>query len=261
MTVQPPEMKARKIPELTLHRLCELIPPCTEEEFKELKEDIRKNGLQVPIKLFENKILDGRSRYQACLELEKVGHLVEFKPEPFTGTNKEALAYVISMNVKRRHLSASQRSMIAAELVTTTLGGDRSVKLPTEITQEDVATMAGVAVKMVTDAKKVLSHNNPELKMKVLKGEVAVAKAATQVRAEERKASGKTPRKNEKSEADVATKAYTNLQEKLMDALRELKEVSSLAHAKDYVKKTKQRLDETIASMTVEDKEEEKEAA
>ena len=46
-----------------------------------------------------------------------------------------------------------------------------------------------------------------------------------------------------------------------MDALRELKEVSSLAHAKDYVKKTKQRLDETIASMTVEDKEEEKEAA
>jgi hypothetical protein len=49
------------------------------------------------------------------------------------------------MNVKRRHLSASQRALIAARLVTSTLGGDRLVKLPTEITQDQVATLAGVA--------------------------------------------------------------------------------------------------------------------
>jgi ParB-like chromosome segregation protein Spo0J len=248
--------EARKpIPELTLHPLCTLIPPCTDEEFKELKEDIKKNGLQVPIKLFESKILDGRSRYGACLELEKEGHRVEFRHEDFTGTTSDAIAYVISINVKRRHLKASQRAIIAARLVTTTNGGDRSVKLLTEITQEDVARMAGVAVKMVIDAKKVLDRPDPDLANKVLNGEVAVAKAATQVRAEERKTNGKPPRKNEKSAADLATKAYTDLQEKLMDGLRELKEVSSLAHAKEYAKKTKQRLDETIESMTKEDAE------
>ena len=73
----------KKVPDLALHPLCEIIPPCTDEEFKELKEDIKKNGLQVPIKTFEAKILDGRSRYRACVELEKDGHLVEFKRELF----------------------------------------------------------------------------------------------------------------------------------------------------------------------------------
>jgi ParB-like chromosome segregation protein Spo0J len=178
----------RKVPELALHPLCTLIPPCTEEEFKELKEDIKKNGLQVPIKLFEGKILDGRSRHMACVELEKEWYPVDFKAEDFTRTTNDALAYVISMNVKRRHLTASQRAIIAARLVTTTLGGDRSVKLPTEITQENVARLSGVAVKMVTDAKKVLNHSDPELAKKVLDGEVAVAAAAKQVRVEERKA-------------------------------------------------------------------------
>src|SRR5262249_53050814 len=135
-----PDLK--KVPELALHPLCEIIPPCTEEEFKELKKDIKKNGLQVPIKTFETKILDGRSRHKACLELENEGHPVEFKREFFSGDANAAVAYVVSMNVKRRHLSASQRALIAARLVTSTLGGDRSVKLPTEITQDEVATLA-----------------------------------------------------------------------------------------------------------------------
>jgi ParB-like chromosome segregation protein Spo0J len=245
---------ARKVPELTLHPLCTIIPPCTEDEFKELKKDIKDNGLQVPIKLFEGKILDGRSRYRACVELvEKEFHLVELRTEDFTRPASDALAYVISMNVKRRHLTASKRAMIAARLVTTTLGGDRSVKLPTEITQEKVATLSGVAVKMVTDAKKVLD-NDPVLTEQVLNGQVAVAKAAKQVRDKEREAKG-TPRRNKKSEADVAAEAYKALQEKLVDALTELKEVSSFAHAKEYAKGTKERLDETIAGMGTEDAE------
>src|SRR5215472_4829385 len=141
-----PDLK--KVPTLDLHPFCEIIPPCTEAQFKELKEDIRKNGLQVPIKTFESKILDGRNRYEICVELENDGHPVEFKREPFLGSAKEALAYVISANVKRRHLSASQRALIVARLVSSKLGGDRSVKLPTEITQDDAAKLAGVSVKM-----------------------------------------------------------------------------------------------------------------
>ena len=36
----------KKVPDLALHPLCEIIPPCTDEEFKELKEDIKKNGFK-----------------------------------------------------------------------------------------------------------------------------------------------------------------------------------------------------------------------
>ena len=223
------------VPKLALHPLCEIIPPCTEQEYKELKEDIEKNGLQVSIKLFENQILDGRSRYKACVELGK-----ECKPEIFSGTYKDALTFVISMNVKRRHLSASQRALIAAKLVNSKVGGDHSVKLPNEITQQDVAALSGVAVKTVTDATKVLKR--PELAEKVLKGELAVAKAAEQIRKEEGKSKKQT-------KAEIAAKAYHALQEKLIDALGELKEVSSFAHAHEYAEKTKTRLDETIEAM------------
>jgi ParB-like chromosome segregation protein Spo0J len=256
MTATPKIPEARKVPELTLHPLCTLIPPCTEEEFKELKEDIKKNGLQVPIKLFEGKILDGRSRHMACVELEKEFYTVDFKAEDFTRTTNDALAYVISMNVKRRHLTASQRAIIAARLVTTTLGGDRSVKLPTEITQENVARLSGVAVKMVTDAKKVLNHSDPELTKKVLNGEVAVAAAAKQVRDKEREAKGKPSRKKN-SESPKPAEVYKTKQEELIDAL---KEFTSVEHAEEWAEKTKERLDQTIAAWEEEEEEHEKAA-
>jgi ParB-like chromosome segregation protein Spo0J len=119
----PPQ--PQKVPELQLHPFCEIVPPCTETEAAELKADIKANGLRLPIKMFESKILDGRSRYNACRELEAEGHPIELRREYFSGTPAEALAYVISMNVKHRHLSASQRALIAARLVTSILPNNK----------------------------------------------------------------------------------------------------------------------------------------
>jgi ParB family chromosome partitioning protein len=227
-------------PKLTLHPLCEIIPPCTDKEFEELKEDIDKNGLQVPIKTFEAKILDGRSRYKACTELGK-----EPKTEIFAGTSNDALAYVIGMNVKRRHLSASQRALIVARLVTSKLGGDRSVKLPTEITQEDVAKLAGVAVKTVTDAMKVLGR--PDLADKVLKGELAVAKAAKQVREEEKDDdAGDDP---PAFDACTAVDAYYKAEQSLLNALVALSNASGLIHARDSAGKTCDLIVKTLTSL------------
>jgi ParB-like chromosome segregation protein Spo0J len=244
-----------KVPQLALHQYCELIPSCTEEEFKELKEDIKENGLRLPIKTFDNKILDGRSRYRACVELEAENHPVEFKKEVFYSSAKEvsaqdALAYVISMNVKRRHLSASQRALIAARLVTSKLGGDRSVKLPTEITQEQVAKLAGVSTKMVTDAVKVSSK--PELAEKVLKGELSVASTAKRIREEEEAAAAGDQQDtndhedDEGFDADNAVDVYDEAEDRLVDALVALANASSVGHAKEKAKATKQRLDEAI---------------
>jgi len=44
------------------------------------------------------------------------------------------------------------------------------------------------------------------------------------------------------------------LQEKLIDALDDLKRVSSFAHAEEYAEKTKERIDETIKAMREEKK-------
>ena len=258
-----PDLK--KVPELTLHPLCEIIPPCTEAEFKELKEDIKKHGLQVPIKTFEARILDGRSRYNVCVELENEGHPIEFKRELFLGGAKEALTYVISANVKRRHLSASQRALIVVRLVSSKLGGDRSVKLPTEITQEDAAKLAGVSVKMVTDAAKVLKRS--DLAEKVLSGELAVAKAAKQVRDEEDQGSKKRKKEKPKTmveyitpdDAPSAVNAYRVLSDHLLDALDDLQALSSVGHATEYAERTIEVLQEKIAQMQPEEEETEKE--
>ena len=50
-----------------IHPLAKLMPPMTAEEFTDLKADIRTNGIQMPIYLYEGKIIDGVHRYGAAL--------------------------------------------------------------------------------------------------------------------------------------------------------------------------------------------------
>ena len=51
------------------HELANLLPMIEGIKFAELKEDIRKNGILEPIKLFEDRILDGRNRHKAGKEV------------------------------------------------------------------------------------------------------------------------------------------------------------------------------------------------
>ncbi len=92
--------------ELQPHPL-NFFPELRDEEFKGLVESIRVNGLQEPITLYEGKILDGRARYQACIQ---VGRELKFEELP---DNISPIAYVISKNGNRRHLTVSQRAVLA----------------------------------------------------------------------------------------------------------------------------------------------------
>jgi hypothetical protein len=81
-------------------------------EFDALVADIKKNGLHYPIFLYEGKILDGRNRYRACLELGW---------EPATRNCDhhvgDPAGFVISRNIHRRHLTAKQRRELIAKLL------------------------------------------------------------------------------------------------------------------------------------------------
>lgn len=94
---------------IEFHALANIFPLLEGVSFRELVEDIRINGLREPIVLLDGKILDGRNRYRAAMAAQ-VG--VRFRQ--YDG--KDALAFVISANLHRRHLDASQRAMIAAEV-------------------------------------------------------------------------------------------------------------------------------------------------
>lgn len=93
---------------LEIHPAALIMPEMTPEEFDLLKVDISGNGLIEPLVLFQNKVLDGRHRYKACEELG-----IDVWAREWEG-GMNPVEYVISMNFHRRHLTTSQRAMVAA---------------------------------------------------------------------------------------------------------------------------------------------------
>ena len=92
------------------HPYANLFPLMSSAELRELATDIKANGQQEPILLYEDLILDGRNRYRAC---KLAG--VEPKTEQWVGKGS-ALDYVVSLNLHRRHLSEVQKVTIALQL-------------------------------------------------------------------------------------------------------------------------------------------------
>ena len=95
----------------SLHPACKLFPKLGDVELRELADDIKTNGLQNAIILLDGKILDGRNRHAAC----KLSG-VEPRFEEWTGKGSP-VEWVISQNLMRRHLTASQRAVVALDLL------------------------------------------------------------------------------------------------------------------------------------------------
>lgn len=96
---------------MKLHPACKLFPKLSNDDLRELADDIKANDLQNPIVLLDGKILDGRNRYAACKIAKVEPRFVEWEG---TGSPVE---WVISQNLMRRHLSASQRAVIALDIL------------------------------------------------------------------------------------------------------------------------------------------------
>ena len=92
---------------LTFHPACLLFPPMSQEELRELAADIKERGLLNPIVLIKNQVLDGRNRLAAC---ELAGVEPRFVQWDGKGSPTE---WVISQNLFRRHLTSSQRAVVA----------------------------------------------------------------------------------------------------------------------------------------------------
>lgn len=88
-----------------------IFPEAKQEDYERLRQDIAENGYDSsqPIILYQGDILDGWNRQKACDEL-KVSPVYE----TFTGTDEEAIAFMMRTN-KRRNLSSGQWSCIAVE--------------------------------------------------------------------------------------------------------------------------------------------------
>jgi ParB-like chromosome segregation protein Spo0J len=166
------------------HPACLLLPEMPEDQFKELVEDIRKNGQREPIIIDENGIgLDGRNRDRACRELD-----ITTEPVVFAGTEEEKIALIMSANIHRRHLTTDQRAAIAADLV-------ERLKVAAEARQKAGKTLGSddPKGKATEQAAKVVGVSDSSVKR-------AVKRKRTDPQAHEQAKAGKRPKAKPKAE-------------------------------------------------------------
>ena len=160
----------REVMNYELHPLCTLFPRLSGAEFDALREDIKTNGLRAPIVLHEGMILDGGNRYRACLE-------AGIDPEFITFDGGNLVAFVLSANLHRRHMSAGQQAAIVASAQdwAKAQGSGRPESgqdCPLSTTKERAAA-SGAHINTQKMADKV-AKADPDLAKKVAHGEVSL---------------------------------------------------------------------------------------
>jgi ParB-like chromosome segregation protein Spo0J len=174
---------------LPYHPLADIFPLIEGGEFEELVADIKANGLRERIVLHQGMILDGRNRYRACIESglfkptsKSSAHLEDRKHFISLPSNMDAVSFVISKNIHRRHLDESQRATAAAKLANMRQG-ERTDREPSanlqKVSQADAARLLSVSERTVADAAKVLKRGTPEIVQAVASGKLKVSQAAS----------------------------------------------------------------------------------
>jgi ParB-like chromosome segregation protein Spo0J len=99
----------KRLHDIEVHPVADLFPMMGDDELRELAADIKEHGLVHPIYLNGGgQLLDGRNRLRAC-------EIADIKPVFETVDPPDVLAFVVSLNVKRRNLSAGAKAIAAAE--------------------------------------------------------------------------------------------------------------------------------------------------
>lgn len=116
--------------QLPVHPAADVFPLLSKAELRELAEDIKRNGLQKGVVLYTDpareedvtRLLDGRNRLDA-LELlgdkifDQRGRVRKEWYEKTVANGYDPAAYVISANIKRRHLTKRQQAALIVAAV------------------------------------------------------------------------------------------------------------------------------------------------
>lgn len=138
---------------MNAHPLAGMFPTLSDGDLRSLADDIGANGLLEPITVLGGEILDGRNRFAACQLAD-----VEARTVEFTGT--DPLAFVISMNLRRRHLSTSQRALIAAEMSGEQQQGKRNdLGQSAQVTREEASALLNVGERTVKRAAALIEQD------------------------------------------------------------------------------------------------------
>lgn len=206
---------------LVQHPLSAAFPAMSREDLAALTDDIATHGLRQPVVVFEGQVLDGWHRYSACLAAGIEPTTVELP------AGVDPVALVLSLNLSRRHLTASQRAAAVVACAEWRPVGSNQHKgacapgaYPPPSAKE-MAEKADVSLRTVVDAK--LAHKaglGDAVRDGKLSAKAAAAKAAPP------KPSAPSPSKPDATELQ-------DVDERMADMARDFEAMARIVEADD----------------------------
>lgn len=190
-------MKELKIdPELR-----DLLPPLTDDEYKQLEKNIVENGFDrnFPIMEWHGYVVDGHNRYKICKDNNITDYVIGTLAYE---TKEEVMEWMLDIQLGRRNLSPIQRIAIAEKYRNIyeaqaqirleegrRKGGKSSPNNSTpkmvdtcedkkrseNETNAKLAKIANVGKETYRQAKRILDSNNEDLKQRVKSGETSIS--------------------------------------------------------------------------------------
>jgi hypothetical protein len=185
-----------------VHPAAVLVPMSTDEEFQVGCRDVKAHGFLHAVKVTdENLLLDGRNRLQ-------IGAAIGFDPPIERFNPSDPIAYVLSENVVRRHLSAGQRAMIAERIANLGHGGNRRTdefKMGNPIlkTRDEAARLAGSTPEAITQARSIRQWATSEEVKAVEAGTESLAQAYKRAKKKRQSEGESAPKRKRKSKLGI----------------------------------------------------------
>lgn len=187
----------------SIHPACDVLPMMPDAALEEMAEDIRRNGQQQPVAIYQGQVLDGRNRLRAC-------ELAGVQPEVREWTGADPVRWVLSLNFHRRHLTEDQKSVVGARAERLLAGlardggdgaagegsraGDSSTgqgataaadpmaqfsdRAMERKARQTAATLVNVSPARIARGQKLLDEGVPELVRAVERGSLSMSQAA-----------------------------------------------------------------------------------
>ena len=179
-----------------LQQFKELIPPLSNEEYKQLEANCLDEGIREPILTWNNYIIDGHNRYNIAKQWN-----LEFKTESKSfNSEDEVKIWMLDNQFGKRNLSDAQRYLnrnekrkllkekgkqtqgLRTDLLSTI---DKKLK-PEHNTRETIANELGWSTGKVAMADVVFKKATPEIEEKVLKNQITINQAYKEIKKEEK---------------------------------------------------------------------------
>lgn len=191
----------------------DLMPPLAKEKRAQLEENLLRDGIQDPLKVWNGILIDGHNRYEIAQT-----HNLEFKiVEMQFDSRDDVKLWIVKNQFGRRDLTAYERSVIALKIKPVIAAKAKEKQLSTlkqntetvsqksdereELsTKKEIAKAAGVSHDTIAKVEKIEAQATPEIKAAVKAGDMSINRAYKEVKRAE---------KAQKHEERAERKAYT----------------------------------------------------